>query len=126
MRAIGALGALAHDHRMAVFRLLVRAGPPGLAAGDIAAQLDMPPSSLSFHLSQLTRAGLLRTWRVSRHVFYAVDFPAMRGLLDFLMEDCCAGAPEICCPPPGGAARASSGRPDRARRAGRPPNAART
>lgn len=108
--AIEALGALAHDHRMAAFRLLVRAGPPGLAAGEIAARLGMPPSSLSFHLAQLARARLLRTWRVSRHVFYAVDYPAMRGLLDFLMEDCCAGAPEICCPPPGGDAVAASGR----------------
>ena len=101
--AIEALAALAHDHRMTVFRLLVRAGPHGLAAGEIAERLGTPPSSLSFHLAQLTRAGLLRSRRESRHVFYAVDYPAMRGLLGFLMEDCCAGLPELCCPPPAAA-----------------------
>jgi len=97
--AIEALAALAHEHRMAAFRLLVRAGQHGLAAGEIAGRLELPASSLSFHLAQLTRAGLLRSGRKSRHVFYAVDYPAVRGLLDFLMDDCCAGLPELAGPP---------------------------
>ncbi|MEZ5667790.1 MAG: helix-turn-helix domain-containing protein [Alphaproteobacteria bacterium] len=98
--AIAALAALAHGHRMAAFRLLVQAGPSGLPAGVLSERLGVPPSSLSFHLAQLVQAGLLRSWRVARRVFYAVDYPATRGLLDFLMQDCCMGLPELCCPPP--------------------------
>lgn len=104
--AITALAALAHDHRMQVFRLLVCAGPKGLPAGEIAQRVGIAPSSLSFHLSQLVQAGLLRSWRVARRVYYATDFAAMRTLLEFLTEDCCQGLPEMCGP-------AAGKRPDR-------------
>ena len=96
--AIKMLAALAQAHRMKVFRLLVRAGPNGVTAGDIATALGVPPSSLSFHLSQLEHAELVRSWRVQRHIFYAVEFTAMRGLLSFLLADCCQGAPDACAP----------------------------
>lgn len=96
--AIKMLAALAQAHRMKVFRLLVHAGPGGLSAGDIAGTLGVPPSSLSFHLSQLEHAELVRSWRVQRHIFYAVEFSAMRGLLSFLLADCCQGTPDACAP----------------------------
>ncbi|RME64709.1 MAG: transcriptional regulator [Alphaproteobacteria bacterium] len=96
--AIKALGALAQTHRMRVFRLLVRTGEGGMAAGDIARALGLAPSSLSFHLNQLEAAGLLRARRAERHIFYAVDMAAVRALLAFLLEDCCQGAPQACAP----------------------------
>ena len=83
-RAIAALAALAHAHRLAIFRLLVREGPSGLPAGRIGEALAIAPSALSFHLASLDHAGLLRSRRDGRHVFYAVEVPAMRGLLGFL------------------------------------------
>lgn len=91
-----ALGALAQETRLAVFRLLVAAGPSGLSAGSIAARLDIPPSTLSFHLKELDRAGLVRSWRNARQIFYAAEFETMRRLLAFLTEDCCGGRPEVC------------------------------
>lgn len=94
--AISALAALAQEHRLGIFRLLVKQGPSGLSAGTIAARVGIAPSALSFHLGQLERAGLLRSWRVKRNIFYAVDIEGMRRLLDFLTEDCCQGHPEIC------------------------------
>lgn len=94
--AIGALSALANEHRLAVFRLLVQAGPEGKAAGDIAAALDLPASSLSFHLAHLTRAGLITQRRESRSLIYSADFAAMNGLVGFLTENCCGGA--SCAP----------------------------
>ncbi len=94
--AIAALGALAQEHRLAVFRLLVQAGPDGKAAGDIAAALDLPASSLSFHLAHLTRAGLITQRRESRSLIYSADFAAMNGLVGFLTENCCGGA--SCAP----------------------------
>ncbi|MCU0893510.1 MAG: winged helix-turn-helix domain-containing protein [Rhodospirillales bacterium] len=94
--AVAALGALAQEHRLAVFRLLVREGPSGLSAGDIAARVAVAPSTLSHHLGQLERAGLLRSWRVRRQIFYAIDVVGTRRLLAFLTEDCCQGRPEIC------------------------------
>lgn len=94
--AIDALGALAQDTRLSVFRLLVRMGPNGLNAGEIADRLGVAASTLSHHLSQLERAGLIRSWRVARQIFYATDYEGMRRLLAFLMEDCCQGRPEIC------------------------------
>ena len=95
-KAVGALSALAHEHRLKVFRLLVKAGPGGLAAGAIATRIGIAPSALSFHLAHLERAGLLRSWRVQRHIFYAVSVEDMRRLLAFLTEDCCQGQPELC------------------------------
>jgi ArsR family transcriptional regulator len=93
--AIEALGALAHQTRLKVFRLLVRKGPDGLPAGEIAARLGVHAATMSHHLGLLERAGLLRSWRVARQVFYAADFEGMRGLIGYLAEDCCAGLPAL-------------------------------
>jgi ArsR family transcriptional regulator, arsenate/arsenite/antimonite-responsive transcriptional repressor len=90
-RAVGALGALANEHRLAVFRLLVQAGPEGCAAGAIAQALGMAPSSLSFHLAHLARADLVTQRREGRSLIYAADFAAMNGLVGFLTENCCGG-----------------------------------
>jgi DNA-binding transcriptional ArsR family regulator len=94
---IAALGALAQENRLAAFRLLVEAGPEGLAAGLIAERLGVPPSSLSFHLAQLTRAGLIRQRRVSRSLIYSADFDAMNGLIGYLTENCCGGGSATDC-----------------------------
>lgn len=96
--AVDSLGALAHRGRLNAFRLLVQAGVNGLPAGEIAARLRMPPSSLSTNLNILSHAGLIRSRRESRSIRYTADYDSMRDLLAFLMEDCCAGAPEICRP----------------------------
>ncbi len=81
---------------MRVFRLLIQAGPSGRSAGEIGERLGLTPSNVSFHVSLLERAGLLRSWRVRRHIFYAVEIDGMRQLLTFLTEDCCGGLPEFC------------------------------
>ena len=94
--AIAALAALAQDTRLAVFRLLVEAGPNGLAAGVIASRLKVAPATLSFHLSQLERAGLLASRRNGRQILYAADIEGTRRLMAFLTEDCCGGRPELC------------------------------
>jgi len=94
--AIGALGALAHPGRLDVFRLLVRAGPEGLAAGEIARATDILPNTLSTNLNILSAAGLIASRREGRSVIYTAAYDRMRQLLGFLMEDCCAGKPEIC------------------------------
>lgn len=90
--AIVALGALAQEHRLALFRLLVQAGEHGIAAGAIAEALGIPNSSLSFHLAQLSRAGLIRQERQHRSLIYRADYQAMNALVGYLMENCCAGA----------------------------------
>jgi len=90
--AVAALGSLAQEHRLAIFRLLVRAGEAGMPAGAIAEALGVPNSSLSFHLAHLTRAGLIGQQRQSRSLIYSADYAAMNGLVGFLMENCCAGA----------------------------------
>jgi DNA-binding transcriptional ArsR family regulator len=90
------LSALAQPHRLAAFRLLVEAGPAGLAAGEIAARLDLPASSLSFHLAHLRRAGLAVQRRAGRSLIYAADFAAMGALVAYLTENCCGGA--TCAP----------------------------
>ena len=94
--AILALAALAQETRLEVFRLLVREGPGGLPAGEIAGRLGVAPATLSFHLGQLERAGLLGARRVSRRIFYAVDLEGTRELFAYLTEDCCQGRPELC------------------------------
>jgi ArsR family transcriptional regulator len=96
--AIKRLSALAQDGRLQVFRLLVKAGPDGLPAGEIARQLDTAPNTMSAQLLVLSHAGLLRARRDGRSIIYSVDFPAMRDLLVFLIEDCCGGRSEICAP----------------------------
>ena len=95
-RAVEALAALANEHRLAIYRLLVQAGPEGRAAGAIAEKLGLPASSLSFHLAHLTRAGLIEQRRESRSLIYSADFAAMNGLVGFLTENCCGGA--SCAP----------------------------
>lgn len=97
-QAIVALSALAHDGRLAAFRLLVKAGPEGMPAGQIAQRLKMPPSSLSTNLMLLSAARLATSRRDGRSIIYTIDFDAMRDLLSFLIEDCCNGSPEICAP----------------------------
>ena len=88
-RAIAALGALAQETRLALFRLLVAAGPEGLPAGVIAERLAVPPSSLTFHLRQLLYAGLLTQRRVGRQLIYSAEYGAMNALLGYLTENCC-------------------------------------
>ncbi len=89
--AVRLLAALAQDSRLEVFRLLVQAGPDGLAAGDIAERLGIPPSTLSFHVKALSHAGLIGSRQASRFVYYFANFEAMTGLLAFLGENCCGG-----------------------------------
>lgn len=90
--AINALGALAQEHRLALFRLLVQAGEAGMAAGVIADALGVPNSSLSFHLAQLHRAGLINQERQHRSLIYSANYTSMNALVGYLMENCCAGA----------------------------------
>lgn len=97
-RAVTALGALAHEHRLAVYRLLVERGPDGLAAGLIAERVGIPASSLTFHLQHLLRAGLATQRRVGRQIIYAADFAAMNDLVGFLTENCCGRGVSACVP----------------------------
>lgn len=94
--AVTALAALAQEHRLAVFRLLVKEGPTGISAGDVAERVGIPPSTLSHHLAHLERAGLLRSWRAQRNIFYAVDMEGTRRLIAFLTQECCQGHPQLC------------------------------
>jgi DNA-binding transcriptional ArsR family regulator len=94
--AIGALSALAHEHRLTIFRLLVEQGPEGLPAGAIAEKVGLQPSSLTFHLQNLTRAGLLIPKRASRQIFYAADFAAMSSLVAYLTDNCCTASGAAC------------------------------
>src|SRR5208282_1412804 len=94
--AVEILAALAQGSRLAALRLLIERGPSGLPAGDIADRLGLPASTTSFHLSALERAGLVLSARQGRQIIYAVRFVALRGLLGFLTESCCAGRPELC------------------------------
>lgn len=96
--ALPKLSALAHDGRLAVFRLLVKAGPDGMAAGDIARTLDTAANTMSAQLLVLSNAGLIRARREGRSIIYAADYGAIGALLLFLTEDCCGGRPEICAP----------------------------
>ena len=111
-QAIAALGALAQETRLELFRLLVQHGPDGLRAGDIAERLGVAPSSLSFHLQQLVFAGLITQRRLGRQIIYAVAYDRMNGLMGYLTENCCAGAAcaptaESCAPPARGRRAAS-------------------
>jgi ArsR family transcriptional regulator len=98
MDAVKRLSALAQDGRLEVFRLLVKAGPDGLAAGEIARTLDTAANTMSAQLLVLSNAGLVRAQRKGRSIIYAVDYDAMSALLVFLTEDCCGGRTEICAP----------------------------
>jgi len=111
--AIAALGALAHETRLAVYRLLVQRGPDGMSAGTIAQALELSPSSLTFHLQQLTHAGLITQRRLSRQLIYATDFAVMNALMGYLTENCCGGGAmslPACCPQATGTALASDKR----------------
>ncbi|WP_292936649.1 metalloregulator ArsR/SmtB family transcription factor [Noviherbaspirillum sp.] len=96
--AVSALSALAHESRLSVFRLLVQAGPEGMAASKIGEKLDIPPSSLSFHLKELTHARLISPRQDGRYIIYAAAFPTMNALMAFLSDNCCGGNP--CMPIP--------------------------
>jgi ArsR family transcriptional regulator len=93
---IEALGALAHEHRLAIYRLLVQRGPEGLSAGTIGQRVGLLPSSLTFHLQNLQRAGLITQRRESRQLFYSVDFSVMNGLVGYLTENCCGNSGADC------------------------------
>ena len=95
-RALAALSAVAQESRLAVYRLLVQAGPDGMAASKIAGSLGMAPSSLSFHLKELAHAGLVTQKQEGRFVIYAANFATMNALVGFLTENCCGGIP--CAP----------------------------
>lgn len=96
--AAARLSALAHPGRLQAFRLLIQAGVMGLPAGEIARRLDVPPSSLSANLNILFHAGLVRSRRQGRSIVYTADYDRMAELLQFLVQDCCGGAPDICSP----------------------------
>lgn len=94
--AVSALAALAQETRLAVFRLLVEAGPRGIAAGRIAEKLEVAAATLSFHLKELNRAGLVSSRQESRFIYYAADFERMAALMTFLTHNCCRGMPDEC------------------------------
>ena len=96
--ALSQLSALAQENRLAVFRLLVKAGHDGLPAGDIAAALGVPPNTLSAQLNILSNAGLVEGNRQGRSIIYTANYDAISGLIVFLMEDCCQGREEVCSP----------------------------
>ncbi len=97
-RAVTALGALAHEGRLAVFRMLVQAGADGVAAGEIARRLGVPANSLSANLTILSHAGLVESRREGRSIIYTAAYERMAALLGYLVEDCCQGSPAICVP----------------------------
>jgi DNA-binding transcriptional ArsR family regulator len=97
-QAAARLAALSQETRLGVFRLLMVQGPEGMAAGDIARRMRVPPSTLSSHLSVLENAGLVTSNRIQRSIRYAIDIDGARALIGFLTEDCCRGNPEICGP----------------------------
>ena len=99
-QALLSFGALSQENRLEIVRLLVRAGLDGLPAGEIAEEVGISPSNLTFHLKELERAGLVSARRESRSMIYTAHYGALRGLVDFLMKDCCAGDPKICKPAP--------------------------
>jgi ArsR family transcriptional regulator, arsenate/arsenite/antimonite-responsive transcriptional repressor len=115
-KTIAALAALAHEHRLAAFRLLVEAGPNGLPAGLVAERLGIPPSSLTFHLQQLLRAELVTQRRLSRQLIYATNFGTMNSLVAYLTENCCGQAESGACATP---VCKPGGRPSKARAASR-------
>jgi DNA-binding transcriptional ArsR family regulator len=94
--AVAALAALAQETRLCVFRLLVEAGPEGMAAGDIGQRLEVPPATLSFHLKELSHAGLVTARQQGRFVYYAANFENMAALMTFLTQNCCKGMPGDC------------------------------
>jgi DNA-binding transcriptional ArsR family regulator len=103
--AVAALSALAQEHRLEIYRLLVQAGPSGIPAGEVATSLGIAPNTLSFHLDRLRHAGLVSVARQGRSLIYAARNETMTNLLGYLTENCCGGQPALCepasaCPPP--------------------------
>lgn len=94
--AVTALAALAQETRLSIFRLLIEAGPQGVAAGAIGEKLGVPAATLSFHLKELARAGLVSSRSESRFIYYAADFAGMAALMSFLTQNCCRGMPQEC------------------------------
>ena len=97
-QALSSFAALSQDTRLSIVRLLVKAGPEGLAAGDVADEVGVSASNLSFHLKELQNAGLIAAKREARSIIYSADYEGLRELIGFLMKDCCGGRPEICAP----------------------------
>lgn len=104
-RALAAFAALSQETRLRIVRLLVRAGPDGVPAGEIGEQMNVSASNLSFHLKELEHAGLVGSRRQSRSIFYFASYPGLADLLCFLTEDCCGGHPEVCSPALAGLSR---------------------
>ena len=98
LQAIEVFEALSNESRLAAFRLLVKAGPHGLAAGEIAEELDVVQNTMSTHLHKLARAGVVQSERHSRHIIYSVDFSTVQALVLFLLEDCCGSSAAVCAP----------------------------
>ena len=97
-QALMVFAALSQETRLRILRMLVIAGPAGLAAGAIAEQAEVSASNVSFHLKELERAGLVTARRDARSIIYSTEYEVLSGLIRFLMEDCCSGRPEICAP----------------------------
>lgn len=96
LNAVAVLASLAQETRLSAFRVLVAEGQGGLPAGEIAAQLGVPANTLSFHLKELAHAGIVSSRNEGRYVIYRANFDAMRGLIDYLSDECCGGHPEYC------------------------------
>src|SRR5437899_1636012 len=94
--AVTALAALAQETRLAIYRLLIEAGPEGLSVGRIGQTLDVPGATLSFHLKELARSGLVSSKQEKQFIYYAVDFERMAELMTFLTQNCCQGMPQEC------------------------------
>ena len=99
IEALASLAALAQDTRLAIFRLLVVSGAGGMTVGRIGEALEVAPATLSFHLKELARAGLIASRQESRFIWYSANYEAMNGLVAYLTENCCGGQPQLCCPP---------------------------
>ncbi|MVA33471.1 ArsR/SmtB family transcription factor [Agrobacterium vitis] len=97
-QALSAFAALSQETRLLIVRMLVVAGPDGMAAGALAEKIDVSPSNISFHLKELEHSGLIGAQRQSRSIIYTANYAALGGLVLFLMEDCCSGHPQICAP----------------------------
>ena len=113
--AVAALAALAQEYRLEAYRLLVQAGPEGMAAGQVASALGIAPNTLTFHLDRLRHAGLVSVARQGRSLIYAARYETMNNLLGYLTENCCGGRPELCAAGAGKSARGPRKRKETAR-----------